>query len=243
MSAFFLDARRQPAPGGSLVQQAIQAVADHIRTEHMHAGDSLPSEQVFAERLGVSRAVMREAFGALAALQRIDVGNGRRARVAALDAAPIAATLDHAVSTAQVTVGEVWDVRRSLELRTAALAARHRTGGEAVRLVRLADAMSAQADDLEAVTRNDIAFHGLIAEMGRNALFTLIVSSFAPLMEIAVPAAWRTRTQESQRQAILQQHRLIAVAIADGDPAAATAAMEAHFDNSIGDILRSAGER
>ena len=231
------------APSRSRVQQTIEAVTDHIRSESLRAGDVLPSEGVFAERLGVSRAVVREAFGAMAALQRIDVGGGRRARVAALDGAVIAAALDHAVATAQVTVGEVWDVRRALELRTAELAARHRTEAEAVRLVRLAVAMTEVGDDLKAVTAVDIEYHRLIAAMSRNALLQLIVASFAPLMEVAVPAAWGTRKGAAARREVLDRHRDVACAIADGDPARAIAAMEAHFDRTIGDVLRGAGER
>ena len=71
--------------GGSLVDHAIQAVRDHIRDHDLKVGDSLPGEGSFAKDMGVSRAVMREAFGALAALGLIDVANGRRAKVGAVD--------------------------------------------------------------------------------------------------------------------------------------------------------------
>ena len=111
-------------PGSrTLVRVAIDAVNQHIRDEGLRVGDTLPGEGFFAERLGVSRAVMREAYGALAALRLIDVGNGRKPRVGALDGSVIATSLDHAISTAQIRVGDVWDVRRTIELRTAALGA------------------------------------------------------------------------------------------------------------------------
>ena len=77
--------------------------------------------------------MMREAFGALAALRLIDVANGRKPRVGAMDGAVMAASLDHAVSTAQISVPEIWDVRRTIELRTAELAATERTDAEAAR--------------------------------------------------------------------------------------------------------------
>ena len=51
--------------GGSLVERAIQRVRDHIRQHDLKVGDTLPGEGQFASELGVSRAVMREAFGAL----------------------------------------------------------------------------------------------------------------------------------------------------------------------------------
>jgi len=73
------------AHGGSLVQQAMDAVSGYIREQALRVGDTLPGEAHFATELGVSRAVMREAFGALAALKLIDVGNGRKPRVGAID--------------------------------------------------------------------------------------------------------------------------------------------------------------
>ena len=85
----------------SLVQTAIEDVTGYMRDSNLRVGDTLPGEGYFAERLGVSRAVMREAFQALAALKLIDVANGRKPRVGAMDGSVIAASLDHAVSTAQ----------------------------------------------------------------------------------------------------------------------------------------------
>ena len=104
-----------PFSGKSLVRTAIDSVKEHIRTHQLRVGDTLPGESFFAEKLGVSRAVMREAFGALAALKQLDVANGRRAKVGALDGSVLADSLEHAISTAQIGMAEVWDVRRTIE--------------------------------------------------------------------------------------------------------------------------------
>ncbi len=224
------------APAGdpeSRVEFAIRAVGDHIRENGLRVGDSLPGEGYFAASLGVSRAVMREAFGAMAALRLLDVGNGRKARVGAMDGSIIATSLDHAVSTAQITVAQIWDVRRTIEVKTAALAAACRTDDEAKRIVALADALSSARDDLASTTRIDIAFHEAIAKASHNALFVQIVASFAPLMEVAVPAAWRTRKADLHPDMMLDRHHRIADAIRRGDAAAAAEAMDDHFDAAI----------
>ena len=229
-------------PGGSLVRRAMDAVTAHIADQRLRVGDTLPGEAHFASSLGVSRAVMREAFGALAALRLLDVGNGRRARVGAMDGSVMATSLTHAISTDQVSVAEIWDVRRTLEQRTAALAAANRTDEEAAKIVALAEAMASETDDLPTITRHDIEFHETIARAGRNALFLQIVQSFGPLMQVAVPAAWRTRTAMEQRQVMIDRHRAIAAAIAARDEEAASAAMDAHFDVAIGSVLGSLAE-
>ena len=227
------------AAGSSLVQQAMDAVTSHIRNRELRVGDTLPGEAHFAGELGVSRAVMREAFGALAALRLIDVGNGRRPRVSAMDGSVIAASLDHAVSTAQVSVPEIWDVRRTIELRTAELAALERTEAEAAEIEALAEKMADSVDDLKTMCRYDIAFHEAIARATHNELFVQIVASFGPLMEVAVPTAWRTRTTDFQRETTIERHRAVARAIRRKDAILATMAMGDHFDASIGDILKA----
>ena len=227
----------QTGAGGSLVQQAIDAVTAHIRDGRLKVGDSLPGEGHFAGELGVSRAVMREAFGALAALRMIDVGNGRKPRVAAIDGSVIAASLDHAVSTAQISVADVWDVRRTIEQRTVMLAAENRTDEQAAAIHALVDRMATQVD-FNSPTEDDIALHTLIAEASGNALFVAIVRSFEPLMQVAVPEAWKTRTTLEQRRSIIANHRALADAIDARDPQAALLAMTGHFDASIETLLK-----
>jgi len=223
----------------SMVQRAMDAIIGHIRANALRVGDTLPGEGWFAGSLGVSRAVMREAFRSLATLKVIDVANGRRARVGAMDGSVIATSLDHAMMTAQITVPQVWDVRRTIEVRTAALAAASRTSAEASGILELAQAMSSQLDDLPAMTVHDIAFHAAIARACHNPLFLQIVSSFAPLMEVAVPAAWRTRAAAADRAAMVDRHRAVALAIYRQDPPAAAAAMESHFDTAVGALLEA----
>jgi DNA-binding FadR family transcriptional regulator len=224
--------------GKSLVAKAMDAVRLHIRKQGLRVGDKLPGEGFFADELGVSRAVMREAFGALAALKLIDVANGRRAKVGALDGSVIATSLDHALSTAQISVADVWDVRRTIEMRTAALAAQNATPAQAGRIVALAEAMSKDEQPHEETTEDDIDFHLAIASASGNALFNQIVTSFVPLMRVAVPKAWSTRRTPEQRSDILERHRRLAWAIANRDPDEAQQCMAQHFDDSIGALLR-----
>lgn len=225
--------------GGSLVDRAVRRVREHIRDNDLKVGDTLPGEGAFAEQLGVSRAVMREAFSTLAALRQIDVGNGRKARVAAIDGTVLSSSLDHAIATSQVTVPEIWDVRRTLELRTAELAAVQRSDADARLILGHAEAMAAVRNDLGQLIGHDISFHQAIAKASGNALFYNIIRSFEALMKVAVPTAWETRATEQQRQEVLDNHRNIALAIANRDAAAAHEEMDRHFDTSIRNMFVS----
>ncbi len=221
----------------SLVQTAIKAVTGYMRESNLRVGDSLPGEGYFAERLGVSRAVMREAFQALAALKLIDVANGRKPKVGALDGSVIATSLDHAISTSQIKVIDVWDVRRTIEVRTATLAATNASPAQAAEIVRLAEQLEAEHQADEKTTDTDIEFHLAIAEASGNELFHQIVISFVPLMKVAIPQAWRTRQTADQRRDSVDRHRRLAAAIANRDAESARQWMSEHFDESVGLML------
>lgn len=223
----------------TLVQKAFLAVTNHIRDEKLKVGDRLPSENSFAESLGVSRAVMREAFGALSALRLIDVGNGRVPRVRAMDGSALATSLGHAVNTSQITVLQVWDVRRTIELRTAVLAAQHRTDAEAEKILQHAKAMRKHRKDFVVMAQHDFALHHAIAEASHNVLFAQVVSSFSDLMAVSLPLAWGTRNTAKERTVVLERHEAIAEAIANKDPEAAKRAMDSHFDGSVQNLLNA----
>ena len=60
----------------------MEAMKLHLRKSGLHVGETLPGKGYFAEKLRVSCAVMREAFGGLAALRLIGAANDRRAKAA-----------------------------------------------------------------------------------------------------------------------------------------------------------------
>jgi GntR family transcriptional regulator, transcriptional repressor for pyruvate dehydrogenase complex len=232
-------AQEEADPGETRVQSVIRRVVERIREGRLKVGDQLPSEVQFAQDLGVSRPVVREAFGALAALNIIEVANGRRPRVSSMNASVLAISLDHAVRTEQISVQEVWEVRRTLEAQTAALAAARRTPDEAAHIRALAEAMRDAKSGSEELVRLDIALHHAIAMASRNILLIQIIASFEPLMERAVPVAWSTRRTEEERLDVLARHLELARAIGAQDAVAAAKAMDDHFDRSITSLLEA----
>lgn len=223
----------------NLTKAVVDAVTGHIRDNGLRTGDPLPSEGAIAAQVGVSRTVVREAFGALSALSLIDVGNGRRARVALVKGAVMGISLGHAVDTAQASVPQVWDARRVLERRTAALAAMQRGKAEAAAIWDHARAMRRAGDDLVIQAEHDIAFHAAIARASRSPVFALLIDAFADLMRHTCPIGWRSRRTEADRRAVFDQHDRVAEAITAGDPVAAEAAMDAHFESSLRALANS----
>ena len=223
--------------GESLVSRAMHAINQHIRDEGLRPGQPIPSEQAFALQMGVSRAVVREAFRSLATVGVIEVGNGRRARVGGIDDTVLPIILNHAVLTDQVSIQQIYDVRRAIELRTVALAALRRTPAEAGEILALTECMERDFDAPEKVKESDIAFHEAIARASCNPLFALIVSAFRVITEKTWHIGWSSRPTDAERHANVLCHRRIAEAIGRQNAREAEALMAEHFDNSVKALL------
>ena len=221
----------------NLVDRTVRAIHDLIRGEKLQLGQALPSETALAVRLGVSRVVVREAFRSLAAVKLIDLGTGRCARVAAPDSSVLALTLDHSVHIDRASVQQVLDVRRTIEMRTVALAALRRTDADAAAITGLAQAMGDDFADGERVMAHDIAFHQSIAAASRNPVFALVVGAFHVVTRQTWPVGWAARATDGDRRAVVACHAEIAAAVAAGEPQRAQRAMAEHFDSSVKALL------
>jgi GntR family transcriptional regulator, transcriptional repressor for pyruvate dehydrogenase complex len=223
-----------------LVGRVVRAVKERIQADRLHIGDALPAEAALAAELVVSRTVVREAFRALATLGIIQLVNGRRARVGAIDADVLGLVLDHAVHTDQASIQQIYDVRRTIEVRTVTLAALRRSEAEADNIKALATAMREAFNRPAEVMEHDIAFHAAIANASRNPLFALIVGSFHVVTRQTWRIGWESRPTDAERLANVECHERIAAAIAAREPRVAEALMAEHFDQSVKALL-SAG--
>jgi DNA-binding FadR family transcriptional regulator len=171
------------------------------------------------------------------ALRLIDIGNGRRARVSTVDAGSLALLLDHVVHTDQITIQQILDVRRTVEMRTAALAALRRSEREAAEIARLAAAMRDEFNDADQVMEHDIAFHEAIAAASKNPMFGLIVGSFHVVTRQTWRIGWLARPSDAERLDSVAVHEAIAAAISQREPRLAVARMGEHFDGTVTYLL------
>jgi DNA-binding FadR family transcriptional regulator len=233
------DAAASEPPVGR-VELAIRDIQALIRQSGLKVGGALPSETAISARLGVSRAVTREAFRALSALRIIEIGNGRRARVAAPDASALSTIIDHTVHTKQLSIQQILDVRRTLELRTASLAALRRSDAEAREIQAIVGGMFANIAAPDQLMELDIRFHETIAQASGNSLYAILVTSFRGVTRQTWLIGWRSRGTPENRAENICCHERIATAIAVQDPVRAEAAMSEHFDSAM-TVLLNAG--
>ncbi|WP_160012293.1 FadR/GntR family transcriptional regulator [Rhizobium sp. 18055] len=220
-----------------LVSNAIGAITAHIRMNELGPGDRLPSEAALSKELSVSRTVVREAFRSLAAMRLIDLSVGKRATVAQLDHGAMSLMIEHGIDTEQINVQQIYDVRRTIEVRTATLAALRRSNDEARAILEHAEAMRTNFDAPERVMESDLAFHLEIARASKNPIFAMIVGAFQGVSRQTWPIGWRSRSSDNERHAMNDLHVAIAEAIGAGDPQASSQLMAQHFDESVKALL------
>ena len=222
-----------------LVGDAIGAITRHIREHDLVPGDRLPSEATLSRELNVSRTVVREAFRSLAAMRIIDLATGKRATVANLDHGAMGLMIEHGVHTDQITIQQIYDVRRTIETRIAALAAIRRGEAEAEAIRALAQGMREAADDPVLLLERDLDFHVALARACANPVFLLIAGAFQGVTRQTWPVGWRSRTTVESRERMIATHEEIASAVAAGDPARASEAMGRHFDESLRALVQA----
>lgn len=219
--------------GSDFVGEAVAAIARIIRDQELKPGDRLPAEAILSKNLQVSRTVVREALRSLAALRLIRLGAGKRPTVAKLDDEAFGLMIEHGVVIEQIDIRQVYDARRTMETRTAALAALHRSEAEAKIICSHAIAMGSDFDAPERVMEHDIAFHLAIARASGNPIFGLILGAFGNITRQTWPIGWKSRSCDADRRAMNALHLELADAIALGDPKTAAALMDQHFDVSL----------
>lgn len=223
----------------SLVDRTIDDIRIYIKENELGIGDALPSETAISKQFKVSRTVSREALRALAAIGILNVGNGRRARVAEPDADALSIILDHTVYTGQLSIQQTLDLRRTLELRTASLAALRRSDKQARELLDIVEQMLTKLDAPNALMELDIKFHGIIALASGNALYSIIINSFSVITRQTWNIGWNSRATEENRRENILCHERIAKAIMMQDPVRAEAEISDHFDSAINVLLKA----
>lgn len=197
-------------------------------------GSRLPSERALAERFKVSRTSVREAVIALEVQELVEVrvGSGIYVRER-----PVAALAGY------VPAGpgpfELLRARRLIEAEVAAQAAELRKDADIDRLYRALAEMRDHCDDKRANEAADLKFHHGIAEATGNAVLAHVVNA---LWEQLRGPIW-TRLEEHfhtplLRQASLQDHQKIFVAIVARDGPAARTAMHEHIDRVVGEFVK-----
>jgi GntR family transcriptional repressor for pyruvate dehydrogenase complex len=216
-----ITALQRPA---SLVERVCQQLAALIRGVDAEEERWLPGERSLAEKLGVSRTVVREATKRLEQQGMLEIQHGTGIKIVDRLHRPLNESLSLLIPEMADRLSQLNEARLSIEPEAAALAAQRATAGQIRDLRHIQTQLQAAPDNAAAIER-DIAFHHAVAEASGNLIYRLILDSLA---EIGTASRLRTIGRIGKQTAI-EHHEAILSAIERADAESARAAMRSHI--------------
>lgn len=214
----------RPLARPRLYEQLVEALLAYVARSGLGPGQRLPTERDLAQRLGVSRASVRQAIVALEVQGVVDVRHGDGIY---LLRQPAPAELLAELAERRRRLPDVLEARATLELKIVELAALRRTDDDLARIDAALESMAAEILAGGHGLRGDEAFHGAVTTAAHNPVL-------ADLMRVLAHSIEETRreslNQPNRPPRSLAGHRQIAEAIRGRDCAGAGAAMRAHLD-------------
>jgi len=217
-------------PARNLTEELTATLAERIRSGELVPAEKLPTEQEMIAAFGVSRTVVREAIAALRAEGLVEsrqgagvfvVGDKRRR--------PFRLEADGASTVEGVLA--IMELRRSVEIEAAGLAAERRTEAELDAIHQAVEAFDAAIASGDAVAA-DFQFHKAICKATGNPYFL----SFLEFLGYHIIPRQTVRVQVSSAeemtrylQKVAREHHQIVTAIESRDGAAARRAMGRHL--------------
>ncbi len=217
--------------GASAYEQIARRLRELILGGRLPHGTRLPTEATLAAEFGVSRATIREAVRMLGAQGLVVATKGARGGTyvtrPSLDFAGrlLQANVTLLADLDDITLDELLEARRLIEVPAARLAARRRTDDD---LVRLADSIPDDAREQGPTERFSVnaGFHTSLMAASGNALLEVAA---LPVFAVLQTSLARSGLGARFSRRIDADHREITDAIARGDELAAGKAMDAHL--------------
>lgn len=221
----------RPVRGHHAFESCVEQLATAIRLGVYPLGTALPAERELAERLGVSRATLREAMAALreAGLVETTRGRGGGTVVTLKPRTPTARKAARSSPEQRRDWCDALDFRRIVEPGAAYRAADSRLTDAQRDQLRAAHEAVAGAGTKASHRQADSRFHLTIAALsGSPRIIEAVTSVQASLHEMlnAIPVLG-TNISHSARQ-----HRALCKAITEARPDRAHAVMEEHCDDT-----------
>jgi DNA-binding FadR family transcriptional regulator len=209
-----------------LVDQVIDQMRGAITSGEWPVGQRIPPEPELVTALGVGRNTVREAVRALSHAGLLEVRQGDGTFVRATS--EISGAVRRMCGT---ELKEVLQVRRTLEVEGARLAAKHRTDAELARLTELLRKRDAamEAEQWAEVIEHDTAFHVLLVQCSHNTLLAELYQGLTEAVKASVAASVDT-TQPGQDQV---SHTGLLHAVRDGDQEKAAIEAGGFFEELI----------
>jgi GntR family transcriptional repressor for pyruvate dehydrogenase complex len=181
----------EPVATRRTFEEAVEQIAEKVKSGDLHVGDRLPSERDLAAQMRISRPTLREAVKVLVEAGVLEVRRGQAGGIFVASEVVPRALLHTRQEIRFSEVAGVLEARRLLEPRVAQLAAVHASEEDFAAMARTIERQRelASSDDFlrneDLFLQLDLKFHLAMARATRNATIVSLMRSLLRQLEIA----------------------------------------------------------
>jgi DNA-binding FadR family transcriptional regulator len=207
-----------------LIDGAVDTLRERITAGEWPVGTRIPPEPALAALLGVGRNTVREAVQSLVHAGLLARRQGSGTYV--LSTSELTVTIGRQIADAHQR--DVVEVRRSLEVEAARLAAHRRTATDVAVLLQMRDARAhAHAlGDLDAMVSTDLELHLAIARTARNPVLLSLYESLLDAISANIRFNFERPAASGSDDTV---HDDLVAAIGAGDVARAVSEVETYL--------------
>ncbi|RBM24207.1 GntR family transcriptional regulator [Prauserella sp. PE36] len=213
----------RPMARTRLYEQVLERLREYVASAGLSAGDKLPAERELAQRLGVSRASVKQAIVVLEVQGLVEARHGGGTYLVrdTLDVEPVEQLVER-----RKRLPDVLEAREALETKLAELAAERRTKADLDALEAALDHMRGEIAEGGHGVEGDRRFHAAVTAAAHSSMLAEFMRSIADQITESRTESLRQPGRPSRS---LSQHLAIFDAISRGDASKAATAMRRHL--------------
>lgn len=173
-----------PLSNLSLVDKVEIRINEYIKKNKLKVGDSIPKEMEFAEALGVSRTVIREA---LSRLRTIGIIESKKHKGMVLSYPDFLLNFEKVIDTNLLrdeTLKDIFELRLILEMGMVDLLFARKKEEDLIELEKIVDKMEkANSETTNFSLKNEVAFHGKLYEISGNKTLQRFQNLLLPVFQ------------------------------------------------------------
>ncbi len=228
----------RPVKTKKVYEEIIGQIKKLIVDGKLQPGDKLLSERELSEKLNVSRASVREAFSALEMMGIISIRPGEGSFVRQVSFEGMLEPLSFILQMEIEDIMQLLEVRKILEVETAALAALRATHEDLEDIHRAIISMKEELRRGEVGDTADARFHFAIAKAANNPILIKVMNTISDLMNTSFRSSRQKLFLIENMPAVLYNaHFEIYEAISDHNPSLARLRMREHL-TMVEDAMR-----
>jgi GntR family transcriptional repressor for pyruvate dehydrogenase complex len=213
----------------SPVDMIIRQIRSLITSGQIHPGDKLPPERKLAEKLGVSRSLVRDAIRKLEFYGILKTLPQSGTIVSGMGITALEGLITDVLRLEDNDFGSLVETRVLLETNAAILAAKRRDSEDILSIQKALDAYEVKVKSGVPAVEEDLLFHLQIAEASKNSVLKSLMMIITP--DIVNSFIKLDVCKDGRFYRALDEHKIILHHIIDQEPDKAAEAMRNHLDD------------